>query len=1142
MPSVHTTYFLRFCLLLLLQIQNQAAAEPAKQQLTDDDLVVVELRVGHQVLTDNLFVYKTDTTLLLPLEELSGLLEFPIVVNSQQRTASGWFIKPENSFSLDTNDRTVTLAGEESPLPDANNIIAQYNELYVPSRLLEQWFQLTLTLNFADLRLNVKSLEPLPLEQRLAREKGRNSLNRKGNNAETIRYQADRYRWASYPTLDANVESTYTRQDNQTSAAASLSATGDLLKHSAFLNYNYNSRTESQNIRFNLSRYASTPEQRLPGGLFNYQLGDLYTTGDALISSGGDGVGISMSSSAFNQQSNYSTTVIEGDAPAGWEAELYRNNSLLAFQAVSSDGIYRFEDIELNYGNNNFEVRLYGPQGQSRIDRSSNYIGTNQLPAGRFNYAFYALDEEHNRLFGDQATMSSRRSNQDIRAELNYGMTRDWSAGLAWNRLSRDEDGIMVDHDYLSVNNMLSLNGMFLQSTLSQDSKGGNAALFSVRTRLAEQNIDFEHRHFNNFSSEKNPLDNQLEYDTEFRLSGNLKLDRYINYSLAAEQEAFLNAPERYRLKTRLSTQLAGINLTHSQTASKVAGEDSFTLPGSLSASYHSTEGGVSSTLSYNLKADDEPISSVSGSLRNNLDSRRHNLLQLSYEPGNDDSWSIKNSFTWKLDEANLTLRAETNDDNDWQVTAGINFSAGYNPYSDTPWISSRPSSRSGTLNTRVFWDKDNSGTFSEGDQPLSGISLLGPGVNKEITSDASGRLQLRNLPTFRGVGLSVNEDTLEDPYWQLRNTPDALYLHNGAQADLDLPIVAVSEIEGQLFSADNNGQYPLKSTRLLLVNDLGEVVATTVTEFDGLFLFDAVNPGNYQIVADSEYLNKKGLPTPPAQPITATVDGGVLNTGSTVLYSRGHATSPARNKPAAKPSAITNIEPAESWDSVKPRYIRPELLKKFPAEYYAVQLLAAATAAEIQTFARSYNLPHTHFVRIRHDDQNRFMLLLNMYANQQQAQWALDALPATLHQRQPTIVPLGEIQRQLGQPASLVDNYPPHYPQHYQLLASSFAERIQATSRWLSTRAANGYTLQLLASYDPDDLEDYIKKHKLQNQALVSVTQRNQRPWYLLLYGYHPDHKGAIQLRSELPEAMSAFQPWIRSLTTLQPERLARE
>ena len=877
MLSAHT-----LCLLLLacqLSLAQAAAVEPA-----EEELIIVELLFEKQQLSDSLFAYRLKNKLFLPLEEFAGLLDFPLTVNTTARTAEGWFIQPERTFKLDLNRNTVTLARTEHNLPNNHAIISRDGDLYIPETLLEQWFPIHLELNFSDMRLSLSSDEPLPLQQRLQRQKQRMYASQ-NTQPPPVSYREDIYHWANYPTLDLTFNTAFADQTNSLTTA--LSASGDLLKHAAYLSYNNSNQSDSQSIRFNLTRHAPTPEKRLSGGLFSYRLGDLYTPGDSLISSGGDGVGLALTSSTSRQYTRYNDTVIEGDAPAGWEAELYLNGNLLAFQTTSNDGVYRFADVDLWYGNNNFEVRLFGPQGQTHTKHHSRYIGDSQLQPGSSSYAFYALNEKHSRLFGSPVTPGDKHSKYDLRAELNYGLTDNWSIGAAWSQLEREEYNHSRRHNYLSLSNDLSLNGTFIQTTFSFDSLGGHAALLATRATLGRQNISLQHRQFSHFSSEESPLNNPREHDTQLRLNGHFNNGRYYSYSLTAKQENFAQAANRYELSSHLSTQLAGINLTQNQTLSKQSGRPGVHLPGSISASRYNAGGGVSAALNYSLHDNSNLLRSISTTLHSNLDNRKHNLLRLTYTPDASAQWAIQNDLTWKLDTANLTLHASTDDKHHWRAGAALNFSTGFDNIRQRPWFSSNTSSKSGKVNAQIFLDRDNTGTFSPGDQPLSGVSLAGTRVSSHQPSNKTGHLQLRSLPSFQPITVSIDDSTLEDPFWQLREQPDSLYLHAGAQAELALPVIAISEVEGYMLSADNEGQYPIKSTRMLLVNEKGDVVATTWSEFDGLFLFENVQPGNYQVQADDELLNKKNLSRPTPLPVVATADGGVVNIGTTVLYSR---------------------------------------------------------------------------------------------------------------------------------------------------------------------------------------------------------------------------------------------------------------
>ncbi|NCC03321.1 MAG: hypothetical protein EOM37_04650 [Proteobacteria bacterium] len=63
-----------------------------------------------------------------------------------------------------------------------------------------------------------------------------------------------------------------------------------------------------------------------------------------------------------NQSSQ--TQDFSGKAGPGYEVELYRNDVLLAFQYTNAAGRYAFSNIPVLFGDNDFRVLVYGPQGQ----------------------------------------------------------------------------------------------------------------------------------------------------------------------------------------------------------------------------------------------------------------------------------------------------------------------------------------------------------------------------------------------------------------------------------------------------------------------------------------------------------------------------------------------------------------------------------------------------------------------------------------------------------------------------------------------------------------------------------------------------------------------------------------------------------
>ena len=114
--------------------------------------------------------------------------------------------------------------------------------------------------------------------------------------------------------------------------------------------------------------------------------GDVESLPGRLTGQTAGGRGAFVSNRPLGQVSRFSTTTLRGTLPAGWDAELYRNGQLLAFQDDRGDGRYEFLDVELFFGRNDLEVVLYGPQGQIRRDKTSVPVGFNQIEPGETYY------------------------------------------------------------------------------------------------------------------------------------------------------------------------------------------------------------------------------------------------------------------------------------------------------------------------------------------------------------------------------------------------------------------------------------------------------------------------------------------------------------------------------------------------------------------------------------------------------------------------------------------------------------------------------------------------------------------------------------------------------------------------------------
>ncbi|MBI3982706.1 MAG: hypothetical protein HY337_07325 [Gemmatimonadetes bacterium] len=96
--------------------------------------------------------------------------------------------------------------------------------------------------------------------------------------------------------------------------------------------------------------------------------------------------GFAVTNAPFIRSSEFEVEQVVGAVPAGWEVELYQRGRLQAYDEVSALGAYRVP-LKLRYGQNPFELVLYGPAGEVVRQRRTVRVPFSRLPTRRFEYA-----------------------------------------------------------------------------------------------------------------------------------------------------------------------------------------------------------------------------------------------------------------------------------------------------------------------------------------------------------------------------------------------------------------------------------------------------------------------------------------------------------------------------------------------------------------------------------------------------------------------------------------------------------------------------------------------------------------------------------------------------------------------------------
>ena len=103
----------------------------------------------------------------------------------------------------------------------------------------------------------------------------------------------------------------------------------------------------------------------------------------------------------------------------------------------------------------------------------------------------------------------------------------------------------------------------------------------------------------------------------------------------------------------------------------------------------------------------------------------------------------------------------------------------------------------------------------------------------------------VEGLNPYEPVLISIDESTLPDPFLVPVGKGVVMTPRPGIAAKLEIAVSPTGEIEGVLHGLEDT---PRAGVELELVDTRGRVAASTLTEYDGFFLFDRVAYGSYRL------------------------------------------------------------------------------------------------------------------------------------------------------------------------------------------------------------------------------------------------------------------------------------------------------
>jgi hypothetical protein len=846
--------------------------------IPDGEELLFELRLGNAVLSPAIPGIKQGTSVLLPLGEIVSAVEFPIAIDPRAGRASGWFIREAQSFALDLDSGMATVAGERKPVP-RGAVARDADDLLIDARVLTDWFGIDFSIDLTNLAITLAPRQRLPVQERLDRQnRMAGAVTGQQHQASIMPRRETPYRAADWPMADLSLTS-YTvggpGAKPLTGARYSILGAGDVgyLNSLFFVGGERNQLRPDwiDNARLTLRR--QDPDGRLPLGATSAELGEIRTARVPIAGTAGFERGARLTNQPLAPIGRFDRTDIVGEAPPGWDVELYRNGTLSGAQRVGPDGRYLFPDIDLFLGTNEFRIVLYGPQGQVREETRSIPLGLGMTAPGRIDYDL-TVSQKNQPFYRRNLVRQPDTGTPRVAATAAYGLSEGLSLSFGGQSMIV-EDG---RSSLVQAGLMGQAAGVLAGVNAVADNGGGYGYEVIGQTAIGGSNLRLSHQSVADLAigtaSERS--DSQRMLATLFGNIDPFGTPVFYGLSAGVQQEAGGSREG-----------IAGLQL------GSVIGRTSLFNTIQWSSEDRTGRGGdqVTGTVQANMPIGDvfvrgfaryeavpQPDLTLAGA-----SARVPFTPTLTGEFGVNSNFVRKGttataSLDWDAGFARIGPRVDVTDGGVFAAQIEVNFSLAREPRSGSIAMDSQPRATTGGVSVRVFEDKRHDGVFGPEDVPIAGVRVQAPQSQLQGITDERGVAFLPGAPVNAPTDVLVDAATLPDVHQRPADPGVAIVPRAGVVDRIDVPVIRTAEIQGTVYGPDDQGKtVPLRAVRLHLKDGKGETVASQTTAFDGIYYFADVAPGRYTLEIDRLDAERRGLAAPVPQTVAIPDNGGIV-------------------------------------------------------------------------------------------------------------------------------------------------------------------------------------------------------------------------------------------------------------------------
>lgn len=793
------------------------------QNDVDEELEYEEITIKLNV--DKLGVYEMDAiyfneSVYLPMIDLFGKLEIYLTHSPELDTISGFILSPENAFSLNQLSNKITFRSKEKTLTK-QQIIATFNDVYIPTKVYEEMFGMTMNFNLRELTVFLRSDIELPIIKQLRIKNLRTNLSVLNGEFTADTTIQRSWNWIKGAMIDWSLQSAFDVQGNN---AQSLRTSVGM----EMLGGQLNTRTTiSRDSLIHLQNFSAKwhyVNDRIPV-VKQIELGNLNVSLKSQTFS--NFYGVKFTNSPYFVKKTFGKYLVERKTNPGWDVELYINGVLINFTTADQNGYFNFE-IPLIFGNSTVLLRYYGPWGQE----SSEEI--------QINIPFSFTAQKHLEYQVNTGISADSLHHLFHKNQFSYGISRRASVNAGYEYFAGN-----MEHPHVlsgALNTIIGKSTLFNYSYLHQSNHA-----FELLTRT-KSNVVFSIKH-KVYLKGQTIVQTGNYSESDFSMNFPL-LNKKLKIYWRSSNRGIVNANGfSFFSESVLSFFYKRLNTSFSFFAGQ---QSSITWNTTLyfkhnwsmiHNSLYNVSGKRPESSSFQLQKKINKMVFVQGGMNYSYTTQQMNVNFALFVNLNFLRSGINTAASKKEVICNQTLGGS------FLVTGGPKQVMAANTSSV---------GKSG-IDVFVFLDVNHNNVKDDSEPLLKDISV---GINKgqQVLTEIDSIHRFIGLEPYASYLISVENAGFESISWILEKETWSVIADPNQIKPVYVPVKPMGEVSLTVFLQRKGVQTGAKRMLVYILNEAGQVVGKGLTESDGTLSYLGLKPGKYHLAFDEKQLKGLGL------------------------------------------------------------------------------------------------------------------------------------------------------------------------------------------------------------------------------------------------------------------------------------------